>query len=192
SEVGDNSCDTVFITNAIIIVHIYCIHYFCSNKIYFIYFIYRCGYAPIQIFEKFEYNQKIRLPSNDTMKTLRYVGKKYREILFSDEKIFTVGESCNKQNDKVYAHSSEEASNRIPRVQRGHFPSSLMVWLRVSYWGLTEIHFCEKGVKTDAVVYQNTVLTNLVEPVSHTMFNNRHWVFRQDSAAAHRAKSTQD
>ncbi|RVE41742.1 hypothetical protein evm_013606 [Chilo suppressalis] len=58
----------------------------------------------------------------------RYTGKKYREILFSDEKIFTVEESYNKHNDKVYAHSSEEASNRIPRVQRGHFPSSLMVW----------------------------------------------------------------
>ncbi|CAK1587638.1 unnamed protein product [Parnassius mnemosyne] len=101
-------------------------------------------------------------------------------------------ESYNKQNDKVYAHSSEEASNRIPRVQRGHFPSSLMVWLGVSYWGLTEVYFCEKGVKTNAVVYQNTVLTNLVEPVSHTMFNNRHWVFQQDSAPAHRAKSTQD
>ncbi|RVE53890.1 hypothetical protein evm_001552 [Chilo suppressalis] len=42
---------------------------------------------------------------------------------------------------------SEEASNRIPRVQRGHFPSSLMVW---------------------------------------------HWVFQQDSAPAHRAKSTQN
>ncbi|RVE41996.1 hypothetical protein evm_013357 [Chilo suppressalis] len=87
---------------------------------------------------------------------------------------------------------SEEASNRIPRVERGHFPSSLMVWLGVSYWGLIGVHFCEKGVKTNAVVYQNTVLTNLVEPVSHTMFNNRHWVFQQDSAPAHRAKSTQD
>ncbi|KPJ20472.1 Transposable element Tc3 transposase [Papilio machaon] len=110
----------------------------------------------------------------------RYAQKKYREILFSDEKFFSVEESYNKQNDKVYAHSSEEASN------------SLMVWLGVSYWGLTEVHFCEKGVKTNAVVYQNTVLTNLAEPVSHTMFNNRHWVFQQDSAPAHRAKSIQD
>ncbi|RVE45972.1 hypothetical protein evm_009375 [Chilo suppressalis] len=77
----------------------------------------------------------------------RYAGKRYGVILFSDEKIFIVEESYNKQNDKVYAHRSEEASNRIPRVQRGHFPSSLMVW---------------------------------------------HWVFQQDSAPAHRAKSTQD
>lgn len=58
--------------------------------------------------------------------------------------------------------------------------------------GLNRGTFCEKGVKTNAVVYQNTVLTNLVEPVSHIMFNNKHWVFQQDSAPAHRAKSTQD
>lgn len=63
----------------------------------------------------------------------RYTEKKYREFIFSDEKFFTVEESYNKQNDKVYEHSSEDASNRIPHVQQGHFPSSLMVWLGVSY-----------------------------------------------------------
>ncbi|CAH0402516.1 unnamed protein product [Chilo suppressalis] len=115
-------------------------------------------------------------PETEEMPRVEAVrGKKISDFFFSDEKNFTVEESYNKQNDKVYAHSSKEASNRIPRVQRGHFPSSLMVWLGVSYWGLAEVHFCEKGVKTNAVVYQNTVLTNLVEAVSHTMFNNRHW-----------------
>ncbi|XP_026331397.1 uncharacterized protein LOC113238779, partial [Hyposmocoma kahamanoa] len=85
----------------------------------------------------------------------------YVDSKSTNEKIFTVEESYNKQNDKVYAHSSEEASNRIPRVQRGHFSSSLMVWLGVSYWGLNRGTFL-------------------------------HWVFQQDSAPAHRAKSTQD
>ncbi|RVE44486.1 hypothetical protein evm_010890 [Chilo suppressalis] len=42
------------------------------------------------------------------------------------------------------------------------------------------------------VLNKDLGLTNLVEPVSHSMFNNRHWVFQQDSAPAHRAKSTQD
>lgn len=67
----------------------------------------------------------------------RYAGNNNREILFSDEKIFYVEESYNKQNVTVFAHSSEEASKHVPRVQRAHFPSSLMVWLGVSYWGLT-------------------------------------------------------
>ncbi|RVE53060.1 hypothetical protein evm_002358 [Chilo suppressalis] len=71
----------------------------------------------------------------------RYAGKKnIGKNLFSDEKIFTVEESYNKQNDKVYAHSSEEASNRIPRVQRGHFPSSLMVWHWVFQQGSVPAH----------------------------------------------------
>lgn len=135
--------------------------------------------------------KKIRLERSRAL-LRRYAGKKYREILFSDEKIFNIEESYNKQNDKVYAHSSEEASARIPRVQRGHYPSSIMVWLGVSYSGLTEVFFCEKGVKTSAVVYQNTVLTNIVEPLSQTMFENRHWIFQQDSAPAHRARSTQN
>ncbi|RVE41245.1 hypothetical protein evm_014106 [Chilo suppressalis] len=76
-----------------------------------------------------------------------YAGKNTGKFFFRMKKFLTVEESYSKQNDKVYAHSSEEASNHVPRVQRGHFPSSLMVW---------------------------------------------HWVFQQDSASAHRAKSTQD
>lgn len=67
-----------------------------------------------------------------------------------------------------------------------------MVWFGVSYLGQSEVFFCEKGVKTSAIVYQNTVLTNIVEPLSHTMFENRHWVIQQDSAPAHRAASTQN
>lgn len=32
----------------------------------------------------------------------------------------------NNQNDKVYAHSSQEASELVPRVGKGHHPASLM------------------------------------------------------------------
>ncbi|KAJ8962938.1 hypothetical protein NQ314_005655 [Rhamnusium bicolor] len=74
----------------------------------------------------------------------------HENILFTDEKIFTIEESYNRQNDKIYAHSSEEAKTKIPRVQRGHHPSSVIVWWGVSYQGVTKIHFCEQGVKTGA------------------------------------------
>lgn len=121
----------------------------------------------------------------------KYAKNNHRCILFSDEKIFDIEENCNKQNDRVYARNSKEASNSIPRIQRGHHPSSVMVWLGVSYAGVTSMHFCEKGVKTSAKVYQDTVLTNIVKPLSHTMFLNQHWVYQQDSAPAHKAKSTQ-
>lgn len=122
----------------------------------------------------------------------RYVGDKHRQILFTDEKIFTVEESFNKQNDRVYAHSAAEASQLIPRVQRGHFPASVMVWWGVSYDGVTELHFCEKGVKTSAKVYKETVLEHVVKPLNRTLFANKDWSFQQDSAPAHKAKLTQE
>lgn len=49
----------------------------------------------------------------------------HRRILFTNEKIFTVEKSFNKQNDRVYARSSREASQLIPRVERGHQPASV-------------------------------------------------------------------
>lgn len=43
----------------------------------------------------------------------------YRNILFIYEKIFTVEQKFNRQNDKIYAHSSQEASegfNQYPSI----------------------------------------------------------------------------
>lgn len=135
--------------------------------------------------------KKIR-KERSQMLVRRYANNEHRSILFSDEKIFTIEEHFNKQNDRVYAHSSAEASEKISRVQRGHHPSSVMVWLGVSYLGPTEVHFCQKGVKTGAKVYQDDVLEKVVKPLKSTMFRNQAWVFQQDSAPAHKAKSTQE
>lgn len=115
----------------------------------------------------------------------------YKNILFTDEKIFTIEEKFNKQNDRIYARSSNEAKQKVPVVQRGHHPSSIMVWWGVSWHGVTPIHFCETGVKTSAKVYENTVLEHVVKPLNNTLFNGVEWIFQQDSAPAHKAKSTQ-
>lgn len=120
-----------------------------------------------------------------------YGKEHYKKILFTDEKIFTVEESFNKQNDRVYARSSKEASELVPRIERGHYPASVMVWWGVTYDGVTSLHFCEKGVKTAAKNYQRDILMNVVEPLNQTMFQNKHWIFQQDSAPAHKAKTTQ-
>lgn len=54
---------------------------------------------------------------------------------FSDGKIFTIEESFNKQNVRVYEWSSKEASKVVPRVQQTRHPVSAMVWWDVSYDG---------------------------------------------------------
>lgn len=71
--------------------------------------------------------KKIRLERAKAL-LRRYGDGRYRKIMFSDEKIFTIEEKYNRQNDKVYARSSQEAKDKIGRVERGHHPSSIMVW----------------------------------------------------------------
>jgi transposase len=91
----------------------------------------------------------------------------------------------------LFTESSKEASQLVDRVQRGHYPTSVMVWWGVSYEGVTEPYFCEKGIKTSAQVHQDTILEKLAKPLNITMFNNQVWSFQQDSAPGHKARSTQ-
>ena len=46
-------------------------------------------------------------------------------------------------------------------------------------------------MKTGARVYQEDVLQD-VKPLNMTLFNGQKWVFQQDSAPAHRAKTNQE
>ncbi len=123
---------------------------------------------------------------------LQLYGKKfYKRILFTDEKYFYVQEKFNRQNDRIYARSSRDAREKAPPVERGHHPSAVMVWWGVSWEGATAIHFCEPGVKTTAQIYQDTILEPVVKPLNETLFHGEHWVFQQDSAPSHKAKTTQ-
>jgi hypothetical protein len=70
-------------------------------------------------------------------------------------------------------------------------PALVMVWWGVSYDGITSLHFCEKGIKTAVKNYQRVILANVVESLNQTMFQNRPWIFQQDSAPVHKAKTTQ-
>jgi inhibitor of nuclear factor kappa-B kinase subunit alpha len=65
-----------------------------------------------------------------------------------------------------------------------------MVWLGASHQGVTPLHFCEKGVKTGARMYQEDVLQGVVKPLNMTVFSGQKWVFQQDPAPAHKAKTT--
>jgi len=58
----------------------------------------------------------------------QYAKNGHQQIHFTDEKIFTVVEKFNRQNDRVYAHSSRKAAEKIQKVERGHHLASVMVW----------------------------------------------------------------
>jgi hypothetical protein len=44
-----------------------------------------------------------------------------------DEKIFTIEEQYNHQNNKIYTQISREVKENFQRVQGGHHPTYLMV-----------------------------------------------------------------
>jgi len=67
-----------------------------------------------------------------------------------------------------------------------------MVWWEVSHQGVTPLHFCEKGVKTGACVYQEDVLQGVVKPLNTTVFSGQKRIYQQDSALAHKVKMTQE
>lgn len=66
----------------------------------------------------------------------------------------------------MYAKSSIEARDKVFCLQRGHHPNQGMVWFGVNWeHGFTDVHFCESGVKTSAVVYQ-AMLEKVVGPLN--------------------------
>jgi hypothetical protein len=52
----------------------------------------------------------------------RYAKNRHRDILFTDEKNFDIEEKYNKQNDRVYATSSEEAKKQFRECNMGIIP----------------------------------------------------------------------
>ena len=70
----------------------------------------------------------------------------HENILFPDEKIFTIEKQYNHQN-RIYAQTSHVVKENVLRVQGGHHPSYVIVWWQVSHQGVTHLHFCKKGMK---------------------------------------------
>ncbi len=119
----------------------------------------------------------------------RFAAGRHRSILFSDEKVFTIQQAHNPQNDRIWATEAPPPGQRI--VARVQFPKSVMVWAGVTSDGKTPLVFIDQGVKINQKTYQKT-LHDKVLPWTRSHFGRRPWTFQQDSAPAHRAQSTQN
>jgi len=114
---------------------------------------------------------------------------KHENILFRAEKMFTIKEWYKNQNNKICAQTSLQVRSE---GAGGHHPSHVKVWWGVSHQGVTPLHFCEKGVKAGAHIYQEDVLHGVLKPLNTTVFSGQKWVFQQDSAPAHKALTTEE
>ena len=59
-------------------------------------------------------------------------GMHEEEIVFSDEKVFTVEAQFNHQNDRVLAKHSSDIPKDILTISHHQKPESVMVWAAVS------------------------------------------------------------
>ena len=121
----------------------------------------------------------------------RHAGESLDLIVFSDEKLFSVQETHNNQNVRIYAVSFDDVPEHLRTVSRFQGEPSVMVWAGISKKGKFPLIFIEPGVKVNAEYYLDQVLKKVVKPYGDTIYKNGHWVFQQDSAPAHKAKVTQ-
>ncbi|XP_033223758.1 uncharacterized protein LOC117177271 [Belonocnema kinseyi] len=84
-----------------------------------------------------------------------------RNVLFSDEKVFTIERVHNHQNDRQL----------LPK-------------------GKTPLVFVEKGVKIDKKYYQDNILKAVVDLWTRAHFGENPWTFQQYWPPAHGAKAT--
>ena len=113
------------------------------------------------------------------------------KILFSDEKVFTVEESTNRQNDRIISPTSKDIPEEIKYIDRVQKPLSVMVWVGVTANSRTDLVFVPNGVKINSETYKELILETEIKNAGHRHFENQDWIFQHDSAPAHASNSTQ-
>ena len=123
----------------------------------------------------------------------------WRRVLFSDESLFELFHSPNRQNDRVWL------TDRLQLVptETVKFPGKLHVWGMMSYNGLSDLHIILKGQSVNASYYIEeilckTTLSSLQRDgeiggvCERLMPDMSSAIFQQDGAPAHTAKITQN
>ena len=81
------------------------------------------------------------------------------EIVFSDEKMFTVEAQFNPQNDRVLARHSEDIPEDMLTVYRRQKAASVMVWAAVSKTWKSPLIFVKEGAKVNTNAYCTTFIS---------------------------------
>lgn len=107
---------------------------------------------------------------------------------FSDEKNFVQDQKVNRKNDRWLCKTPDD----VPTIMHTKFPASVMVLGVVSSEGdVMPPHFFSAGARVNAVGYTE-VLRTVVKPWIATVAGTRPYVFQQDSAPCHTARTTQE
>ncbi|CAM4789569.1 unnamed protein product [Rotaria magnacalcarata] len=110
------------------------------------------------------------------------------QILFSDEKRFDLDGMYNRQNERIYAATRDEADEKGAVHRKTKFPTGVMVWLGVCYEGITRPVIIENGT-IDTNQYIADILPVALKDGKQMLGNE--FIFQQDGATPHTAKETQ-
>jgi hypothetical protein len=113
----------------------------------------------------------------------------HKNILFKDEKFFTIKEQYNNQNNKIYAQTSHEVHSEGAGMPSPFLRHGLVGV--VPSEGDTSSFLQERG-ETGVRVYQEDVLQGVVKQLNMTLFSGQEWVFQKDLAPTYKAKTTKE
>ena len=119
----------------------------------------------------------------------RHAVENLDKILFSDEKLFTIQEATNAQNDRILANSPSKVPEKFRYVSQVQKPQSVMVWAGISKMGRTPFIY-RKGLKSYSINYRELVLEPVLKNVSQEIFESGSFIFQQDCAPARTSKAT--
>jgi hypothetical protein len=106
-----------------------------------------------------------------------------------DKKIFTIKEQYNHQNNKIYVQMSHEVRKTFQGCKQAITCVCHGLVGGVPPGGNTSSFLRERG-ETGAQVYQEDMLQGAVKQLKVTLFRGQEWVLQQNSASAHKAKTT--
>ena len=115
-----------------------------------------------------------------------------KDILFTDEKVFTVQRVHNRHNDRVLAKDIQQVPTESKTAFQRQHPASVMVWAGITASGKTPLVFVPPGVKVNKDFYIKHILEDVVTPWAKKKFGKKCWTFMQDGSPTHTAKATQD
>ncbi|KAI6659725.1 hypothetical protein LOD99_10694 [Oopsacas minuta] len=100
----------------------------------------------------------------------RHANHGLETILFSDEKIFTIQEVTNSQNDRITSATRSSISEKYRYVSHIQRAQSVMVW--------APLIFVPPGVKLNATTYRDLILEPVLQNLGETMFNGEPFIFQ--------------
>uniref|UniRef100_A0A1I7WS76 HTH_Tnp_Tc3_2 domain-containing protein n=1 Tax=Heterorhabditis bacteriophora TaxID=37862 RepID=A0A1I7WS76_HETBA len=101
-------------------------------------------------------------------------------VLFIDEKIFTVNPACNSQNRRQRLQRGHQRSEEASVNVRSHVPSSVIDRAGITVSDKAPLVFVGENVKINSKYYQDEILMKVVVPWASKHFGSHNWTFQPD------------